>query len=102
MSSECLKTPGAELPPPARRNKLTDLPITLLPIKRKQTFTVLHQSVALEGAGVPVECRFLITPMENSGTTDFADRSKEQPLQFDPWKLVQTEEGAFFQSSLII
>lgn len=41
-------------------------------------------------------------PMENSGSTDFAELSKEQPLQFDPWKLVQTEEGAFFQSSLII
>ncbi|XP_072105114.1 glucocorticoid-induced transcript 1 protein-like isoform X1 [Mobula birostris] len=41
-------------------------------------------------------------PLENSGTTDFAELSKEQPLQFDPWKLAQTEESAFFQSSLII
>ncbi|XP_051894747.1 glucocorticoid-induced transcript 1 protein-like [Pristis pectinata] len=40
-------------------------------------------------------------PLEDSGTTDF-ELSKEQPLQFDPWKLAQTEEGAFFQSSLII
>ncbi|XP_069760787.1 glucocorticoid-induced transcript 1 protein-like [Narcine bancroftii] len=40
-------------------------------------------------------------PMENSGTSDF-ELSKEQPLQFDPWKLAPTEEGAFFQSSLII
>ncbi|XP_072927780.1 glucocorticoid-induced transcript 1 protein-like isoform X2 [Hemitrygon akajei] len=41
-------------------------------------------------------------PLEDSGTTDFAELSKEQPLQFDPWKLAQTEESAFFQSSLII
>uniref|UniRef100_UPI00398EFE86 glucocorticoid-induced transcript 1 protein-like isoform X2 n=1 Tax=Pristiophorus japonicus TaxID=55135 RepID=UPI00398EFE86 len=41
-------------------------------------------------------------PLEDSGTTDFAELSKEQPLQFDPWKLAQTEEGAFFQSSLVI
>ncbi|XP_072343231.1 glucocorticoid-induced transcript 1 protein-like isoform X3 [Scyliorhinus torazame] len=41
-------------------------------------------------------------PSENSGTTDFTEISKEQPLQFDPWKLAQAEEGAFFQSSLVI
>ncbi|XP_060704829.1 glucocorticoid-induced transcript 1 protein-like isoform X2 [Hemiscyllium ocellatum] len=41
-------------------------------------------------------------PLEDSGTTDFTELSKEQPLQFDPWKLAQAEEGAFFQSSLVI
>ncbi|XP_038635589.1 glucocorticoid-induced transcript 1 protein-like isoform X3 [Scyliorhinus canicula] len=41
-------------------------------------------------------------PSENSGTTDFTEISKEQPLPFDPWKLAQAEEGAFFQSSLVI
>ncbi|XP_041029283.1 glucocorticoid-induced transcript 1 protein-like isoform X3 [Carcharodon carcharias] len=41
-------------------------------------------------------------PSEDSGTTDFTELSKEQPLQFDPWKLAQAEEGAFFQSSLVI
>ncbi|XP_078080015.1 glucocorticoid-induced transcript 1 protein-like isoform X4 [Mustelus asterias] len=41
-------------------------------------------------------------PSEDSGTTDFTELAKEQPLQFDPWKLAQAEEGAFFQSSLVI
>ncbi|XP_048448678.1 glucocorticoid-induced transcript 1 protein-like, partial [Rhincodon typus] len=41
-------------------------------------------------------------PLEDSGTTDFTELSKEQPIQFDPWKLAQAEEGAFFQSSLVI